>query len=217
MPVAGELDGLPFGPAAKNGLRVAWVFDSEGAANVGQTIGGRMVFHNSGDEPVTISVEPWGLSVWRIRNKDGNEVKVRHIPLAYWHSTYVRFRLEPGQVAEIIGEPLGFGALSVVDHTLATTWIPAVGGDTLTVSGEVKLGESKFGKKNPVDDEFMEPLQIKPRTFVITGGSVVDPLPTKAKKDPGPPAASAPTAAQDDGSIENKESSTLSVENEKTS
>jgi len=169
VPAAGELDRLPFGEAAKNGLRVAWVFDSEGSARVGETVGGRMVFHNSGDRPVTFSIEPWGMTDWKIRNQRGNEVKRYVIPLAFWIGTYVRYRLEPGQVAETIGEPLGFGEPSEVDHTLATTWIPAKPGDMLSVAGQVRLGRAKSREGISVEGDFTEPLQIKERTFAVAG------------------------------------------------
>jgi len=169
MPAANELEGLPFGQAAENGLRVAWVFDSEGSARVGETVGGRMVFHNSGDGPVTFSVEPWGWADWTIRNQEGNEVKCRHISLAFWIGTYVRYRLEPGQIAETIGEPLGFGELSEVDQTLATTWIPAKPGDLLSIAGQVRLGRAKSKDGISVEGDFTETLQIKERTFEITG------------------------------------------------
>ncbi len=168
-PTAGELEGLPFGQAAENGLRVAWVFEPERSARAGETVGGRMVFHNSGNEPVTFSVEPWGWTAWEARNQRGDKVKVRHVPLAFWIGTYVRYRLEPGQIAETIGEPLGFGELSKVDHTLATTWIPAQPGDLLSVAGQVKLGRAKSKDGISVEGDFTEPLQIKERTFEIRG------------------------------------------------
>lgn len=169
MPAAGELEGLPFGQAAENGLRVAWVFDSEDSARLGETVGGRMVFHNSGKEPVTFSVEPWGWTDWEARNQHGDKVKAHHIPIVYWISTTVRYRLEPGQIAETIGEPLGFGELSEVDHTLATTWIPARPGDVLSVSGRVRLGQARSREGISVEGDFKEPLQIKERMFEITG------------------------------------------------
>ena len=169
MPAANELEGLPFGEAAEDGLRVAWVFDSEGSAQLGETVGGRMEFHNSGDGPVTFSVEPWGWTDWEARNQRGDKVKCRHIPLAFWIGTYVRYRLEPGQIAETIGEPLGFGELSEVDHTLATTWIPARPGDFLSVTGRVRLGQARSREGISVEGDFTEPLQIKERTFEITG------------------------------------------------
>ncbi len=168
-PTAGELEGLPFGQAAENGLRVAWVFEPERSARAGETVGGRMVFHNSGNEPVTFSVEPWGWTDWEARNQRGDKVKARHIPIAFWISTSVRYRLEPGQVAETIGEPLGFGELSKVDHTLATTWIPARPGDVLSVAGRVRLGQARSREGISVEGDFTEPLQIKERTFEITG------------------------------------------------
>lgn len=169
MPAAGELEGLPFGQAGENGLRVAWVVDSERLAGVGKTVGGRMVFHNSGKEPVTFSVEPWGWTDWEARNQHGDKVKARHIPIVFWISTTVRYRLEPGQIAETIGESLGFGELSEVDHTLATTWIPAKPGDVLSVTGRVRLGQARSREGISVEGDFEEPLQIKERTFEITG------------------------------------------------
>jgi hypothetical protein len=171
IPAAGELERLPFGEAAANGLRVAWVFDSEGSARIGEAVGGRMVFHNSGDRPVTFSVEPWGWASWKIHNQHGNPVGPQHIPLAYWVGSYVRFRLEPGQIADTIGEPIGFGELSEVDHSRATTWIRARPGDVLTVGGHVRLEQVKDQAGKPLASDFAEPLPIKERTFAITAAT----------------------------------------------
>jgi beta-lactamase regulating signal transducer with metallopeptidase domain len=168
MPSLEELVRLPFGEAAKNGLRVAWVFDPGALARVGETVSGNMVFHNSGDESVTFSVEPWGWTDWMVRNQHGDKVRMRHIPLAFWIGTYVRFHLEPGQIAETIGEPLGFGELSKVDQTLATTWIPAKAGDVLTVGGQVKLKQGKSDDGEALKGDWVGSLKIKERKFTIT-------------------------------------------------
>lgn len=168
-PGAEELAGIPFGKAAENGLRVAWVFDSSGRVQPGEAVRGRMVFHNSGDTAVTFSAEPWGMIDWDVRDRDGRQVQLRRIPLAYWIGTYLRYRLKPGEIAEVIGEPLGFGALADADQSLATTWIPASSGDVLTISGQIELGHAKPDNEMAVSGDYVDPLLIREHKFEISG------------------------------------------------
>lgn len=170
-PRPGELAQLPFGAAAKNGLRAAWVVESRPQVRVGETVRGRFVFHNSGTKPVRFSVEPWGWSTWTARHADSSDAKVQHIPLAYWLGTYVRYELQPGQVSETVGEPLGFGDVSRVNHALATTWVAAKAGDVVTIGGEVRLGRARGEDHKPHADEFVDPLPISERKFTVLEGT----------------------------------------------
>lgn len=167
-PQSGELDRLKFGPTADDGLRVAWDFAVTGTTHIGEAIDGRMVFHNSGSKPVTFSVEPWGWTDWTVKNQHGNPTGVRSVPIAFWQSTWVRYRLQPGEVADIIGEPLGFGKLNQVDHSLATRWVESRPSDVLTVSGSVRLGKMKIDRK-PVEGDHNGHLKFGEHSFSTMG------------------------------------------------
>ena len=51
---------LSFGPAAKNGLRAAWVFDPvKDTYAVGDVLKCRIILHNSGKEPLEFRTDQW--------------------------------------------------------------------------------------------------------------------------------------------------------------
>ena len=149
-----ELRGISFGPAAENGLRIAWVFDpAKEQYAVGTTLKCRVIVHNSGSQPVQFLGTLDHLDGdWSIRNAAGKPIQIQHIPYStVWLKPrllpYQRYRLEPGHLVELVGQGIGIGK---GDHSPSRTqiaiWriIDARPGDTVRISVETDLvsGES---------------------------------------------------------------------------
>jgi hypothetical protein len=145
-----KLRGISFGPAAKNGLRVAWVFDPmKKEYAVGRSLPSRVVVHNSGSQAVQFlgGVDSQD-GDWSIRVLAGEPVPTKHLPYSnVWQHRrmlpYQRYRLKPGQIVELPGQGIGLGK---GDHSASKTqvviWriIEAVAGDTVRISVETGLG-----------------------------------------------------------------------------
>lgn len=143
-----ELKGLSFGPAAENGLRVAWVLDpAREEYKVGDDLKCRVVFHNSGTQPVQFAAWDVQDGTWTIRDAAGKALKMEDLPGSnVWTyprvAGYQRYRLNPGQVVEVGGQGVGIGA---VEHSASKSQIPiwriihAQAGDSVRISVETKL------------------------------------------------------------------------------
>jgi beta-lactamase regulating signal transducer with metallopeptidase domain len=97
-----QLKKLTFGPAAENGLRVAWVLEpAKESYAVGEVLKCHVVFHNAGKAPVQFVTELWHQhDHWTVRDADGKEIKTRGV----WYTGLThhgRFRLEPGQIIQV--------------------------------------------------------------------------------------------------------------------
>lgn len=143
-----ELQALSFGPAAENGLRVAWVLvPAKGEYKVGDDVACRVVFHNTGAEPVQFAAWDVQDGTWTIRDAVGRALKTEDLPGGnVWTypkvGAYQRYRLDPGQVVEVGGQGFGIGA---VEHSAAKSQIPiwriihAQRDDSVQISVETKV------------------------------------------------------------------------------
>lgn len=110
-----HLKGLSFGPAAENGLRVAWGLDpSKKEYAVGEIVKYRVVIHNSGKQTVQFMGpgERGGQS--SIRDRRGEQISAPRTVYANLGLTpgslyFQRYRLKPGQFVEFRNRHVGIG------------------------------------------------------------------------------------------------------------
>jgi beta-lactamase regulating signal transducer with metallopeptidase domain len=145
-----ELQNIVFGPAAKNGLRVAWVLNpAKKKYSVGDTLSCRVVVHNSGTQSIQFL---GGLDFqdgdWNIRDAAGKPMPTKALPYSnvWLHPRmhpYQRYRLAPGHLVELPGQGVGIGK---GDHSASRTqiviWriIEAQAGDTVGINVETEIG-----------------------------------------------------------------------------
>lgn len=148
-----NLKGLSFGPAAENGLRVAWGFDpSRKECPVGEIVNSRVMIHNSGERAAQF-IGP-GKQGGRpsIRDQQLEQDSAPHIVHADLRITpsswsFQRYRLEPGQFVEFSGRHVGIGISGVAASPVASKMRIAIWpieeaqeGDTVMFSVESVLG-----------------------------------------------------------------------------
>ncbi|CAN5159474.1 hypothetical protein BH23VER1_BH23VER1_03320 [soil metagenome] len=113
-----KLAALPFGPAADNGLRAAWIFDPMNETYaVGDVLESRIIFHNSGAAPVEFVTDQWHQDdTWHVTDAEGNEIPTRKT----WFTgitPYQRYELAPGQTCEVAGHGVGIGVAEFAEAT----------------------------------------------------------------------------------------------------
>jgi hypothetical protein len=150
---AQKLRLLAWGLPATNGLRAACYFEPTQDTYVdGEVVKRRVVFHNSGMEPVLFTVGLGGNDDgWTVVNEQGRKVPLQHI--TYSGLVPLRtFRLEPGHATEIDCMSAGMGASARAKHP-ADTVIQARPGTTCRVRWTLAVAETKRvenGKGVPV-------------------------------------------------------------------
>jgi len=117
-----KLRRLAWGPPAPNGLGAASYFEPTKEAYVdGEVVKRRVVFHNSGKDPVLFTVGLGGNDDgWTVVDEQGQELPLEHVT----YTGLVRlmaFRLQPGHAIELDCMSTGMGAAAKVDHPADTT------------------------------------------------------------------------------------------------
>ena len=140
----GKIDkhaALPFGPANDDGLRVARLFEPmRETYELGAQVDGRIVFYNSGKEPIAFSTEDWHQrDTWHCRKTDGTKVQ----PEIYERMGFrgwLSITLHPGQVCEVAAQGTAIGSVPYDDEPGRVFWtsrIPAQPGDDIVCSWDV--------------------------------------------------------------------------------
>jgi hypothetical protein len=140
---AEKLRRLAWGPPAPNGLRAACYFKPTKEAYAdGEVVQRRVVFHNSGKEPVVFTVGLGGNDDgWTVMDDHGQEVPCEHV-MYLGVVALETFRLQPGEAREIECMSVGMGAsLMVADP--ADTAIQAQPGTTCLVRWTLSVDETK--------------------------------------------------------------------------
>jgi len=140
---AEKLRLLAWGPPATNGLRAACYFEpTKGTYVDGEVVKRRVVFHNSGKEPVLFTVGLGGNDDgWAVVDDQGRKVPFQHV--TYSGLVPLRtFRLEPGHATEIGCMSVGMGASARLESP-ADTVIQAKPGTTYRVYWTLSVAETK--------------------------------------------------------------------------
>ena len=112
-----NLENAAWGPAAENGLRVAWVFEPVAEQYYLQTVlKSRVLFHNKGQKPIVFQTDTWHQDDrHQATDANGNDLKIE----STWYSgitpTMV-VRLKPGEYTEVPGHGIGIGVAAYVDE-----------------------------------------------------------------------------------------------------
>jgi len=148
-----KLGRLAWGPPATNGLRAACYFEpSKEVYTDGEVVKRRLVFHNSGKEPVLFTVGLGGNDdAWTVVNEQGQKVPLDHV-IYFGGVRLMTFRLEPGHATEIACMSTGMGASTKAAYP-ADTAIQAKPGTTCRVRwmlGVAQTTRRENGKSVPV-------------------------------------------------------------------
>ena len=136
-----EYSDLPFGPAHENGLRVARFFEpGDESYAMGSQVSGRIVFHNSGTEPIEFTTEDWHQrDTWHCRTATGETFRP-DIAERMGFRAYPTFRLGPGEVGEVVAQGTAIGRVPYDDEpgeVFVTSRLDLEPGETLTCSWDV--------------------------------------------------------------------------------
>jgi hypothetical protein len=138
-----KLRRLAWGPPATNGLRAACYFEPAREAYAdGEVVQRRVVFHNSGKEPVLFTFGLGGNDDgWTVVDDHGQKVPLLHV--TYSGLVPLRtFRLQPGHATEIGCMSAGMGASAKVEHPTDTA-IQGKPGTTCLVRWTLSVAETK--------------------------------------------------------------------------
>ena len=148
-----ELESAAWGAPAENGLRAAWLLEpgpsvawasiAEFSYRLGTVLKARVLFHNTGKEPVVFETETWHQDDHHsARDAKGAEIPVK----ATWFTGITptsKFRLAPGEYCEVRGHGMAIGAGEYKDeHSTGAVGaiIEAKEGETVTLSHSVDAG-----------------------------------------------------------------------------
>ena len=148
-----ELESAAWGAPAENGLRAAWLLEpgpsvawasiAEFSYRLGTVLKARVLFHNTGKEPVVFETETWHQDDHHsARDAKGAEIPVK----ATWFTgtkATSKFRLAPGEYCEVRGHGMAIGAGEYPDeHSTGAVGaiIEAKEGETVTLSHSVDAG-----------------------------------------------------------------------------
>ena len=110
-PLPPELAGAAWGQPSESGLRVAWLLEprSESYAH-GTVLKARVLFHNTGKEPVTFKTDEWHqFDADAGHDAQGQPISV--LSTMYSGVTLTKeFRLSPGEYCEVPGHGIAIGA-----------------------------------------------------------------------------------------------------------
>lgn len=110
-PLPAELKNAAWGTPAANGLRAAWLLEpSAEQYPLGSVLKSRVLFHNTGKEPVLFTTETWHQDdPHTARDANGAEIKVS----GTWYTgitSMVTYRLAPNEYCEVQGHGVAIGA-----------------------------------------------------------------------------------------------------------
>jgi beta-lactamase regulating signal transducer with metallopeptidase domain len=152
-PLPAQLGSAAWGAPAANGLRAAWLLEpapsvawasiAEFSYRLGTVLKARVLFHNTGKEPVVFETETWHQDDQHsARDAKGAEIPVK----ATWFTGITptsKFRLAPGEYCEVSGHGIAIGAGEYPDeHSTGAVGaiIEAKEGETVTLSHSVDAG-----------------------------------------------------------------------------
>jgi len=177
---AEKLGRLAWGPPATNGLRAAGYFEPTKDAYVdGEVVKRRVVFHNSGKEPVlfTVGLASGNDDGWAVVDERGQRVSLRHVTYSGLVALGA-FRLQPGHAVEFDCMSTGMGA-STNAEVPADTAIQARPGTTCRMRWTLQVLETtrtKDGKGVPVAGVWHGTLTTGEVRFRIVGKGGVSPV-----------------------------------------
>jgi len=111
QPLPAELKTAAWGVAAANGLRAAWLLEPNAKQYaLGTVLKARVLFHNSGKEPVIFKTETWHqYDPHTARDAKGLEIRVSG-PRYTGITPMATYRLAPGEFCEVRGHGVAIGA-----------------------------------------------------------------------------------------------------------
>lgn len=153
QPLPKELESADWGATAENGLRAAWLLEPRAEQYVhGTVLKARVLFHNSGKEPVVFQTETWHqYDGHKALDAKGAEISVKGSRFS-GITPMATFRLAPGEYCEVTGHGLAIGAGEYKDEFgtgSVGAIIEAKEGDTVTLSHTV---DASYGGWTRPDD-----------------------------------------------------------------
>lgn len=130
QPLPEELKSAAWGAPEANGLRAAWLLEPRAKEYaVGTVFKARVLFHNTGKEPVVFGTDAW--HQWDEHKARDAKGTALHIARKIYSglTLTVTYRLAPGEYCEVLGHKIGIG---VGDAAIA-----AKAGDEVTLTHEV--------------------------------------------------------------------------------
>lgn len=128
QPLPEELKDAAWGDPMENGLRAAWLLQPDAKEYaVGTVLNARVLFHNSGKQPVVFSTDRW--HQWdqhKAHDANGVELRVTHGFVTGLTPT-ATYRLAPDEYCEVAAAKFGIGTEG--GHS-----VPAKVGDEITLS-----------------------------------------------------------------------------------
>ena len=160
-PLPAQLESAAWGAPAANGLRAAWLLEPAPEVvwtkhiqflyRLGTVLKARVLFHNTGKEPVVFETETWHQDDHHsARDAKGAEIPVK----ATWFTGITptsKFRLAPGEYCEVSGHGIAIGAGEYPDeHSTGAVGaiIEAKEGETVTLSHSVDAGTGGWTQPN---------------------------------------------------------------------
>jgi beta-lactamase regulating signal transducer with metallopeptidase domain len=129
QPLPEELKDADWGQPMENGLRAAWLLQPAAKEYaIGTVLKARVLFHNSGKQPVVFSTDRW--HQWdqhKAHDANGVELRVAHA-FVTGLTPSVTFRLAPDEYCEVVAAQFGIGA-GASGHS-----VPAKVGDEISLS-----------------------------------------------------------------------------------
>jgi beta-lactamase regulating signal transducer with metallopeptidase domain len=116
-PLPAELTSAAWGPPAENGLRAAWLLEPRAEQYaLGTVLNVRVLFHNTGTQPVVFRTETWHQSdTLTVRDAQGADVKTTRT----WYTgitPLANYRLLPGEYCEVSAPGVAIGAGAYEDE-----------------------------------------------------------------------------------------------------
>lgn len=135
-PLPPELLDAPWGHAAENGLRLAFLFEPRAKEHrLGTVLKSRLLIHNSGRKAVVFRTGTWQQPHHTVRDVRGNDVKVNSVEWTTL-SRLVPFRLGPNEFVELPTTGIGIGKDTDDDdvrNVRVGSWINAAAGDEISI------------------------------------------------------------------------------------
>jgi BlaR1 peptidase M56/Protein of unknown function (DUF1549)/WD40-like Beta Propeller Repeat len=155
-PLPAELTRAAWGQPAANGLRAAWLLEPRAEQYAyGSVLKARVLFHNTGKEPVVFKTETWHqVDPHTARNAKGVEIKVS----GRWYTGVTltaTYRLASGEFCEVSGHGVAIGA-GKYEEEFSTGSVGAVieakEGDDVTLSHSVDAASGGWTRPNDPKD-----------------------------------------------------------------
>ncbi len=148
LPLPKSLESADWGQPLPSGLRVALVLEPRAEAyHLGVELKARIVFHNSGTEPVTFITDSFQQPGFSAERANGSQLEVES---THWLTlgSMAAYRLAPGDYCEVYTPGLGVGE-RITDrddwkNVRAGSWIKCVAGEEVVVTpGAAALSDGR--------------------------------------------------------------------------